>query len=107
VRGFDTATLRTASNTFDHEHLNYFHPDSLAALLESCGFAVLDVQTPGQLDADIVRKRALAGEIDLADQPFLRRVLLDEWDALGEPFQRFLAENRLSSHLWIIAQRSA
>lgn len=106
VRGFDMATLGVRSGSFDHEHLNYFHDASLPMLLRSCGFEVLEVQTPGQLDADIVRKRAMAGELDLSGQPLLRRVVLEEWDALGASFQAFLAENRLSSHLWVIAQRA-
>jgi 2-polyprenyl-3-methyl-5-hydroxy-6-metoxy-1,4-benzoquinol methylase len=107
VRGFDVATLRTLSGTFQHTHLNYFHPESLALLVERCGLAVLDVQTPGQLDADLVRKRVLAGEFDLSHSPLLKEVLIDRWDGLGQPFQAFLAANKLSSHLWIVAQKPA
>jgi 2-polyprenyl-3-methyl-5-hydroxy-6-metoxy-1,4-benzoquinol methylase len=107
VRGFDVAALGTRSATFQHTHLNYFHPDSLAQLMERCGMTVLDVQTPGQLDADLVRKRALAGDLDLGDAPFLQEVLVRRWTELGGPFQEFLAKNRLSSHLWIVAQRPA
>ena len=46
-------------------------------------------------------------EIDLAGEPFLRRVLLDEWDRLGWAFQQFLAANGLSSHMWLVARRPA
>ena len=35
----------------------------------------------------------------------MRRVLIDEWETMGGPFQRFLAENGLSSHMWIAARR--
>lgn len=106
VRGFDVATLGMLSNTFDHEHVNYFHPESLAGLVARCGFSVLDVQTPGRLDADLVRKQALAGKVDLAGQPFLRRVLVEEWERLGEPFQDFLATHGLSSHMWLVARKT-
>lgn len=105
VRGFDVALLRTQSGTFQHTHLNYFHPDSLQLLVERCGLNVLDVQTPGQLDADLVRKRVLAGDVDLSHQPLLQEVLIDRWNELSQPFQAFLAANRLSSHLWIVAQK--
>jgi SAM-dependent methyltransferase len=105
VRGFDVATLRTLSGTFQHTHLNYFHPESLALLARNCGLNVLDVQTPGQLDADLVRKRVLAGDLDLQDQPLLKEILVDRWTSLGQPFQEFLAANKLSSHLWIVAQK--
>ena len=38
VRGFDIEMLGERSATVDAEHLNYFHPASLGALLERCGF---------------------------------------------------------------------
>lgn len=104
-RGFDIQVLGELSATVDAEHLNYFNPDSLAALLDVCGFDVVERQTPGRLDAELVRKRALAGEIDLAAQPFLRQVLLDDWERVGEAFQDFLAENGLSSNMWLVGRR--
>jgi len=64
------------------------------------------LQTPGMLDAELVRKNLLAGALDVATQPFLRRVLIDEWERLGEPFQKFLADNRLSSHMMVVARRA-
>jgi hypothetical protein len=42
---------------------------------------------------------------DLPLDPFLRRVLIDEWDRLGWPFQQFLAANGLSSHMWVVARK--
>lgn len=106
VLGFDVSTLRMLSNTFDHEHLNYFHTYSLPKLVEQCGFRVLDVQTPGSLDADLVRKHVISGALDLSGQSFLSEVLVERWQELGEPFQDFLAANGLSSHMWVIAQKS-
>jgi SAM-dependent methyltransferase len=103
--GFDIATLGRESETVDMGHINYFNPESLTCLVSSCGFEVLDVKTPGELDGELVRKKALAGVVDLSAQPFLRRVLLDEWERLGTGFQRFLQENRLSSHMWLVARR--
>jgi 2-polyprenyl-3-methyl-5-hydroxy-6-metoxy-1,4-benzoquinol methylase/ribosomal protein S27E len=104
IRGFDVSTLGMLSNTFDHEHLNYFYPESLAGLMQRCGFEVVDLQTPGELDVDLVRKQIVCGAYRVDDQPFLRQVLLDRADELGGPFQRFLAENRLSSHMWAVAR---
>jgi hypothetical protein len=64
------------------------------------------VLTPGELDAELARKKILAGEVDFTGHRFLRRVLIDEWDRLGTPFQTFLSENGLSSHMWIVARRT-
>jgi 2-polyprenyl-3-methyl-5-hydroxy-6-metoxy-1,4-benzoquinol methylase len=106
IKGFDLATLGILSeNILAPYHINYFHPDSLSVLLDRCGFDTVEVLTPGILDADIVRKFALNGELDLKAQPFLKKVLVDDWDQLGLPFQSFLSENKLSSHLWVVAKK--
>lgn len=105
-KGFDVETLGTVSNTVDHEHLNYFHPSSLALLLERCGFTTLESFTPGQLDADLVRNRVLSGEYDLSGQPFFQRVLIDEWETSGKAFQEFLIANSMSSNMWLVARKS-
>jgi SAM-dependent methyltransferase len=104
-QGFEVATLRAASDTVDTEHLNYFNPASLSELVNSVGLDVIEVRTPGELDAELVRKRAMEGECDISSQPFLRRVLLEDWEQVGQAFQRFLAENLLSSHMWLVARK--
>ncbi|WP_375595079.1 class I SAM-dependent methyltransferase [Algihabitans albus] len=103
--GFDIEMLGARSQAVDAEHVNLFNPRSLSALVEEAGFEVLRVHTPGRLDAEIVRDAALAGEVALP--PFLKRVLLEEWDRLGWPFQQFLAEQGLSSHMWLAARKVA
>ena len=103
-QGFDFQVLGDKCNSIDHEHLNYFNPKSLAILLESCGFEVLESITPGRLDAELVRNKVLAGEFDLHNQPFLQQVLIDEWESKGAAFQDFISNAGLSSNLWIIAR---
>jgi SAM-dependent methyltransferase len=103
--GFDTAMLGAHSGAVDSEHVNLFNPDSLAGLLGRTGFETLEVATPGRLDAELVRAAVLEGRLDLAGNPFLQEVLLRKWPALGAPFQAFLAANRLSGHLRILARR--
>lgn len=106
IKGFDLLSLGALSeNIAGPEHLNYFHPDSLAALLGRAGFELVETQTPGMLDAELVRSKMLSGALDAFAHPFLRRVLIEDWDMLGTPFQRFLVENKLSSHLWVVAKR--
>lgn len=106
-QGFDIVTLGAGSLAIDNEHVNLFNPSSLSMLVAQCGFEVIEVSTPGRLDAEFVRAAALKGELDLSEQPLLRRVLIDDWERLGWPFQEFLAGNGLSSHMWMAARRAA
>lgn len=101
--GFDIAMLGADSLAVDAEHVNLFNPGSLTTLLSRTGYEVLQAHTPGRLDAEFVREAALQNKLNL--DPFLKRVLIDEWDELGWPFQQFLATHGLSSHLWIAARR--
>lgn len=104
IRGFDFQMLGyDNADNFGLGHINMFHPASLTTLLESCGFTVRAVATPGRLDADLVRQKILRGAFDVSAQPFLRRVLIEDWDRLGEPFQAFLRENGLSSNMMVTA----
>lgn len=105
VLGFDVQVLAERSATVDAEHLNYFHPRSLGSLFEEMGFQVVESQTPGRLDAELVRKKVLDGELSLDDQPFLRQVLVDDWERVGAPFQDFLSEQGLSSNMWLVGRR--
>lgn len=106
-QGFDIATLETASNTVDHEHLNYFNPSSLAGMLAECGLDVLESMTPGRLDAELVRNKIISGEFSVSRQPFLQKVLVDDWERLAQPFQEFIVQSGLSSNLWIVARKQS
>jgi SAM-dependent methyltransferase len=104
-QGFDTTVLGAESGAVDSEHVNLFNPDSLSGLLRRLDFEVLEVQTPGRLDAELVRDAALEGKVDLSANAFLRTVLIEKWERLGAPFQAFLAANALSGHLRMLARR--
>lgn len=106
IKGFDMLTLLDLhNNVIGPNHLNYFHADSLSRLLRTCGFDVVQVLTPGKLDAEIVRNKILTGEYDVKNQPFLKYILVEKWEMLGSEFQSFLENNVLSSHLWIVAKK--
>lgn len=106
-KGFDIETLGPLSDSVDHEHLNYFNPESIRLLLKNCGFTAIEISTPGRLDAELVRKKVFDGMLDLDGAPFLKRVLIDDWEKTGAAFQQFLAENMLSSHLWVVAVKES
>lgn len=104
LRGFDFEVLgRDLADNFGLGHINMFHPASLTHLLERSGYEVRSVVTPGLLDADLVRQKILTGAFDVGNQPFLKRVLIDEWERLGGAFQAFLRDNGLSSNMMVTA----
>jgi len=104
--GFDIMTLGVLSDSLDAEHINMFTPRGLTALLESTGFEMVEISTPGALDAELVRNKVLDHVIDLTGQPFLRRVLIEDWERLGLSFQSYLCENLMSSHMWVAVRRN-
>lgn len=106
-QGFDTQMLEAASPSVDTEHVNLFHPASVAILLARAGFEVLASETPGRLDVELVRRAVLAGEAPLAEHPFWRTVLVDRFEELGPDFQRFLAQHGMSGNMRIIARKTA
>lgn len=99
--GFDIATLEMNSDSIDHEHLNYFNEKAIGIILEKSGFSVLDVETPGELDVELVRKKILSGQFE--GNGFLNKVCVDEFDSTGQRFQEFLKTNRLSSNMLVVA----
>ena len=68
-------------------------------------FEVIEMLTPGKLDADIVRNKVLKGEISLDNNSFLKTILLDKWQESGESFQEFLSDNMMSGHMWAVAKK--
>ena len=104
--GFDIVTLGAASPAVDTEHLNLFNINSLSLLLERCGFTVIDTQTPGKLDCDLVRNRVLSGEFSLDSQPFLKQILIDGFEEYAGAFQQFLIDQRLSSNMLLVARKA-
>lgn len=105
IKGFDNLVLGKLSSTIDHEHLNYFHPESLALLMSNCGFHIVEKLTPGKLDAEIVRNMVLNGDFSLENNPFLKQVLINKWDEINESFQNFLADNLLSGHMLVVGSK--
>lgn len=106
IDGFDLQILweKSSQISFPH-HLNFLSVDGFHQLFKRAGLVDISVTTPGQLDVDIVRNAMKRDPSLLQGERFLKKLLADEEHAGA--FQRFLSEQRLSSHVWVIARKPA
>ena len=102
---FEMTALGAECDLVDPEHLNLLNPDSLTRLAEAYGFEILELTTEGGGDVDLVREAIAARPELLSGQPFLQRILSDNDPSVGQRFQQFLNENRLSTPIWFAARR--
>jgi hypothetical protein len=102
--GFDVQVLWENSDVTPLEHLNLISVEGLETALNRSGFEILEFSTPGQLDVQVVdRLRKERGAI----LPRFLEYLLSHRDPLcHEKFQDFIQEQRLSSHMRLIARKS-
>ena len=108
LEGFELLTVHDKSpNLAGPDHLTLFNPDSIRVLLDRTGFNALRVWTPGELDCDIVRNKHLEGVLDLKTDPFLYHILIERPESHMAPFQIFLKENNLSSHMMVLARKKS
>jgi len=103
VTGFDIQTLWEASKSVHPpHHLNLISVRGMEILFERAHFRLDELTTPGLLDVDIVSNAVR--ENPRIDPPrFVREILRPENQGARNAFQRFLSENRLSSHVRVIA----
>lgn len=103
--GFDFKIMKEETkNITPPEHLTYFNPHSLSLVLKNAGFKMVLVETPGILDVDIILKEKLAGFALKQKNEYLD-YLFEQNDEVLRNFQRFLSENKLSSHMLALAQK--
>ena len=102
--GFDISTLMNVSDSIDHEHLNYFNAESIDMALKEAGFKNINITTPGVMDVDLVRNKILDGKFK--PDPFINEVCINRYDEIGGKFQKFLINNKLSSNMMVIANKT-
>lgn len=105
VKGLDTSVLGVEAQTFDHEHVNYFHPASLSLVFDRAGFDVLETFTPGRLDVELLHKRLESGYLTEAEEPFLHAALVRQGGVMSNSFQDFVSKHGWSSNQWCVARR--
>lgn len=103
--GFDVQVLWEHSNSVSPpHHLNFLGLNGYRRLFERAGLVDVEVLTPGRLDVDIVLNATRQHPELLGQQRFLRTLLARSQET-RDRFQRFLADEALSSHTWIMAQK--
>jgi hypothetical protein len=98
--GFDILSLRENSDSiFPYDHICLPSPRGIQTLLESSGYEVLEITTPGLLDMQLIRDGKLPR--DQLFQRYLKESVSVTEDA---EIQAFLARMKLSSHLRVVAR---
>jgi 2-polyprenyl-3-methyl-5-hydroxy-6-metoxy-1,4-benzoquinol methylase len=102
--GWDILVLREHSNSVSPpHHMNFLNPRSIELLAERKGWRVVDLFTPGKLDVDIVVNFAKYNPSVEMDR--FTRAIISSDEYTQSAFQNFLADNRLSSHMWVVIQK--
>jgi len=102
--GFDMQVLwEHSKNIYPPQHINFFNPRSLKKALESNGFYVEEITTPGRLDWNIV-ENAVKDGIFQPERPWLN-FSKNADQRTKEDFQIFLADHGLSSHMMVLASK--
>ncbi len=105
--GFDFKILKEQTkNITPPEHINYFNPYSMVLLLERVGLTPISIETPGILDVEIIMREKDAGFPLNTRNEYLDYLLGMHDETVLKNFQEFLVENRLSSHMLVIAQKN-
>jgi 2-polyprenyl-3-methyl-5-hydroxy-6-metoxy-1,4-benzoquinol methylase len=104
VDGFDIQVLWQNSRAITPPfHLNFLSRDALRSLFEKAGFTRVHILTPGRLDVEIIRRSQERGqEVQLSR---FEKLLMSREKETQDAFQAFLAQNALSSHVWVLAQK--
>ena len=106
VLGFDVEILGKDSSVFAAPNMiNYFNINSIKHLLEKNGFKILEILTPGKLDVNLVRTQLNQLNVSSSLGSFFESLFKSEDEEFFENFQNFISKNRLSSHMWVVAQK--
>lgn len=99
--GLDISTLGQNSKSINPpHHINFLNPYSMKILFNKHKFKVLDLFTPGKLDIDIMQNN-----VDKIEDLFWKNFILKSTKEEKNKMQKFLQNNNLSSHMWIVCQK--
>ena len=102
--GFDILMMwKESKSVFPPHHLNLSNPDAVSALLRRVGFEVVQAETPGELDWDIIESN-IERESFSADRFWTYLANCGSEQAKND-LQFWLRKHSLSSHMSIIARK--
>lgn len=105
ISGFDLQVLWNNSKTiFPPDKINLLSIEGIVKLLERCGFEIIELSTPGQLDVELV-KNAMENNDKLQVPRFISYFLKNRDENAHRSFQEFLQQFKLSSHVRVAARR--
>ena len=105
IDGFDLQILWDKSTQISPpHHINFISVKGFELLFKEAGLTDVQVLTPGKLDVDIVQNQIKKNPDLISNEIFLQKILNDNNKAIE--FQKFLADNQLSSHAWVIGKKS-
>ncbi|MGI0014415.1 MAG: class I SAM-dependent methyltransferase [Nitrososphaera sp.] len=103
--GFDIQVLwENSKSVSPPHHLNFLSIEGMRLLFEGCGYRVLKIETPGQLDVDIVANMYRENQ-EIKRSRFVEELALYSDEGRKAAFQDFLTAHCLSSHIRVIAER--
>lgn len=107
VSGFDVQVLwEHSKSVYPPHHINLISVEGARRLLERIGLEIDEVDTPGELDVDIVVNTIMEKK-DIKLPRFIEQIVKHPHEEVRVNFQQFLKANRLSSHLRGVARRPA
>lgn len=101
--GFDISILQDKANSVcPPQHINLCSREGFKTSAEAAGLIDIEILTPGKLDVELVLSAVKEGRATL--RPF-EAALLDQSAEGLAGLQDYLVENKLSSHLWLVARK--
>jgi ribosomal protein S27E len=105
ISGFDLQILGGRSKKLlPPVHLNLLSIEGLEKLLQRCGFEIIELSTPGQLDTEIVAQ-SVEEDPTIELPPFVSDLICRRDKYVHREFQEFLQHALLSSHVRLVARK--
>ena len=83
------------------QHLNFLSIKGFKELFTRIGFRKIEIVTPGKLDVNIIKNKL--SEEESSDIDFFGNFIRNISDETSAKLQEVIADNKLSSHIWVIA----